>query len=143
MCYIKPIVLNMYIHYQFTPRSGGRMTRVCYVSQTRVMLRAIALVIFPSFQSGLHPDDGHALQSSLDLRPQEEGPTLTTLVVAAVVFLRTYPPCSSTAKLRSGVLKLALFIAKDSTTARWSSYRSTLFRKPTRGARAAGSLSEH
>ena len=119
------------------------MTRVCYVSQTRVMLRAIALVIFPSFQSGLHPDDGHALQSSLDLRPQEEGPTLTTLVVAAVVFLRTYPPCSSTAKLRSGVLKLALFIAKDSTTARWSSYRSTLFRKPTRGARAAGSLSKH
>ena len=55
------------------------MTRVCYVSQTRVMLRAIALVIFPSFQSGLHPDDGHALQSSLDLRPQVEGPTLTTL----------------------------------------------------------------
>ena len=55
------------------------MTRVCYVSQTRVMLRAIALVIFPSFQSGLHPDDGHALQSSLDLRPQVEGPTLTTM----------------------------------------------------------------
>ena len=45
-------------------------TRVCYVSQTRVMLRAIALVILPSFQSGLHPDDGHALQSSLDLRPK-------------------------------------------------------------------------
>ena len=81
----------MYIHYQFTPRSGGRMTRVCYVSQTRVMLRAIALVIFPSFQSGLHPDDGHALQSSLDLRPQEEGPTLTTLVVAAVVLLENLP----------------------------------------------------
>ena len=72
----------MYIHYQFTPRSGGRMTRVCYVSQTRVMLRAIALVIFPSFQSGLHPDDGHALQSSLDLRPQVEGPTLTTLAMS-------------------------------------------------------------
>ena len=87
MCYIKPIVLNMYIHYQFTPRSGGRMTRVCYVSQTRVMLRAIALVIFPSFQSGLHPDDGHALQSSLDLRPQEEGPTLTTLATISFCFI--------------------------------------------------------
>ena len=60
----------MYIHYQFAPRSGGRMTWVCCVSQTRVMLRAIALVILPSFQSGLHPDDGHALQSSLDLRPK-------------------------------------------------------------------------
>ena len=47
-----------------------KVARVCCVSQTRVMLRAIALVIFPSFQSGLHPDDGHALQSSLDLRPK-------------------------------------------------------------------------
>ena len=54
------------------------------------MLRAIALVILPSFQSGLHPDDGHALQSSLDLRPQVEGPTLTTLAVFFRV-LKSYP----------------------------------------------------
>ena len=65
----------------------GLLKREFVVSQTCVMLRASALVIFPSFQSGLHPDDGHALQSSLDLRPQVEGPTLSTLAVPK------YKPC--------------------------------------------------
>ena len=38
------------------------------------MLRATALVIFPSFQSGLHPPNhGRALQSSADLRLPVDG----------------------------------------------------------------------
>ena len=66
-------------------QANGHKSLLCHKHLWRFVLQHSSS--FPLFQRGLHPNDGHALQSSLDLRPQVEGPTLSTLVVAAVVFL--------------------------------------------------------